>query len=57
MVSTIILSFSDFSIILKKYLTHRVTVDEVDEAHVFFEAHGEPFNYEGWMYIATELEG
>ena len=42
---------------LKKYLTHRVTMAEVEEAKEFFEAHGEPFNYEGWMYIATELKG
>lgn len=42
---------------LKEYLTHRVTVDEVEEAKQFFEAHGEPFNYDGWMYIATELKG
>lgn len=42
---------------LKKYLTHRVTIDEVEEAKAFFEAHGEPFNYEGWMYIAKELKG
>jgi nicotinamide phosphoribosyltransferase len=42
---------------LKKYLTHRVTMAEVEEAKEFYEAHGEPFNYEGWKYIATELEG
>lgn len=42
---------------LKKYLTHRVTVEEVEEAKEFFTAHGEPFNYDGWMYIATELKG
>ena len=42
---------------LKRYLTHRVTVAEVEEAREFFTAHGEPFNYEGWMYVATELEG
>lgn len=42
---------------LKKYLTHRVTVAEVEEAREFFTAHGLPFNYEGWMYVATELEG
>jgi nicotinamide phosphoribosyltransferase len=42
---------------LKKYLTHRVTVEEVEEAKEFFELHGEPFNYDGWMYIATQLEG
>jgi len=42
---------------LKKYLTHRVTVAEVEEAKEFFAAHGEPFNYEGWMYIAKDLGG
>jgi len=42
---------------LKKYLTHRVTMAEVEEAKEFFEAHGEPFNYEGWMYVAKKLKG
>jgi len=42
---------------LKEYLTHRVTVEEVEKAKVLFAAHGEPFNYEGWMYIAQELGG
>lgn len=42
---------------LKEYLTHRVSPAEVEEAKEFFEAHGEPFNYQGWMYIATELQG
>lgn len=42
---------------LKKYLTHRVTVEEVEEAKEFFTAHGLPFNYEGWLYIAKELGG
>jgi len=42
---------------LKEYLSHRVTVEEVEEAKVFFAAHGEPFNYDGWMYIAKDLGG
>jgi len=42
---------------LKEYLSHRVTVEEVEEAKELFELHGEPFNYEGWMYIAKELKG
>lgn len=42
---------------LKEYLSHRVNVDEVEAAKTFFEAHGEPFNYEGWLYIATALDG
>jgi nicotinamide phosphoribosyltransferase len=42
---------------IKKYLSHRVTVAEVEEAKQFFAVHGEPFNYEGWMYIAKDLGG
>jgi nicotinamide phosphoribosyltransferase len=42
---------------LKEYLTHRVTVDEVEKAKELYAIHGEPFNYEGWMYIAKELGG
>ncbi len=42
---------------LKEYLSHRVTVEEVEKAKVLFAAHGEPFNYDGWMYIAKELGG
>lgn len=42
---------------IKKYLTHRVTVEEVEEAKVFYEGHGVPFNYEGWLYVAKELGG
>ena len=42
---------------LKEYLTHRVTVDEVEKAKELFAIHGEPFNYDGWMYIAKELKG
>lgn len=42
---------------LKEYLTHRVTVEEVEKAKELYAAHGEPFNYEGWMYIAKDLGG
>lgn len=42
---------------LKEYLSHRVTVEEVEQARELFAVHGEPFNYEGWMYIAKELGG
>lgn len=42
---------------LKEYLSHRITVEEVEKAKTFFAAHGEPFNYEGWMYIAKDLGG
>lgn len=42
---------------LREYLSHRVTVEEVEKANQLFTLHGEPFNYEGWMYIAKELGG
>lgn len=42
---------------LKEYLSYRVTVEEVEKAKELYAVHGEPFNYEGWMYIAKDLEG
>lgn len=42
---------------LKEYLSKPVTVEEVEKAKEFFAAHGEPFNYDGWMYIAKDLKG
>ncbi len=42
---------------LKEYMTHRVTPEEVNFAKDFYAKHGVPFNYEGWMYVATELQG
>ncbi len=42
---------------LKQYLTHRVSIEEVEDAKEFFALHGEPFNYDGWMYIAKDLQG
>lgn len=35
----------------------RVTMDMIDEAEQLILAHGEPFNREGWEYIATECAG
>lgn len=42
---------------LKAYLTYRVTPEDVEEAKLFYALHGEPFNYDGWMYIAKDLKG
>jgi nicotinamide phosphoribosyltransferase len=42
---------------LLKKLEVGVTKENVEEAKTFFEAHGEPFNYDGWMYIVNELKG
>jgi nicotinamide phosphoribosyltransferase len=41
----------------KMYLSKRVTKEMVDYAAKEWKAHGEPFNYDGWMYIVNELEG
>ena len=38
-------------------LSQRITVSMVEEAADFFALHGEPFNKEGWMYIAKDLNG
>jgi nicotinamide phosphoribosyltransferase len=49
--------FFGLQYILKEYLVHRVTVEEVEKAKILYEAHGEPFNYDGWMHIAKNLDG
>jgi len=49
--------FFGLQYILKKYFSQSITPEMVEEAGIFFKAHGEPFNYDGWMYIANELEG
>ena len=42
---------------IKNFLTRRITVADVEEAKEISQLHGVPFNYEGWMRIATVLEG
>lgn len=42
---------------IKQYLMQKVTVEMVEEARAFCEAHGIYLDVEGWMYIATELKG
>jgi nicotinamide phosphoribosyltransferase len=49
--------FFGLQYLMKEYLTKIVTMEMVEEAKTFFEGHGEPFPYEGWKYIATELKG
>ena len=49
--------FFGLQYIIKKHLTHRVTVEEVGAMNVFAKKHGLSFNYEGWMHIATNLSG
>lgn len=42
---------------IKKYLTVQWTKEMVDEAKVFADAHGEPYNYDGFMTIVNEYNG
>lgn len=41
----------------KRLAKIRVTKEEVDYANKVWTMHGEPFNYDGWMYIVNELDG
>lgn len=43
--------FFGLQYILDKYLSRRVTHEDVEEARALIEAHGEPFPYEGWMRV------
>lgn len=42
---------------IKRYLMQKITLEMVEEAKTFYALHGVPFNYEGWKYIAVDLEG
>lgn len=45
--------FFGLQYILDKYLTRRVTKEDVEEARTLIEAHGEPFPYDGWMRVVN----
>lgn len=42
---------------LREYLSTPVTKADVEFAKSFCEKHGEPFNYDGWMYIVEKHKG
>lgn len=42
---------------IQEYLTKQVTMQDVYEAKAVIEAHGEPFNFEGWKYIVDVHSG
>ena len=45
--------FFGLQYILDKYLTRRITKEDVEEARTLIEAHGEPFPYGGWMRVVN----
>lgn len=42
---------------VKDYMSEPITMEDVEEAKELVEAHGEPFNYEGWEYIVKTYDG
>lgn len=38
---------------LREYMTTPVTHKMVEQARLIMQSHGEPFNYDGWMYIVN----
>ena len=49
--------FFGLQIFIKEYLMTPVTMADVEEADAVFQAHGVPFNAEGWRYIVQEHNG
>ncbi|WLT39118.1 nicotinamide phosphoribosyltransferase domain-containing protein [Synechocystis sp. B12] len=49
--------FFGLQYILKRYLTQSIEPWMVEEANRLLTAHGLPFNYGGWRYIAEDLQG
>ena len=49
--------FFGLQMFIKEYLQQPVTYDDISEAKRVFEAHGVPFNEEGWKYIVQYHKG
>jgi nicotinamide phosphoribosyltransferase len=49
--------FFGLQYILKCYLCQPIELWMVEEANTLLTAHGLPFNYDGWRYIAEDLKG
>ncbi|MFM0075070.1 nicotinate phosphoribosyltransferase [Paraburkholderia sediminicola] len=49
--------FFGLQMLIKEYLCRPITPAMIDQAKVFFTAHGEPFNEGGWRYIVEHHEG
>jgi len=49
--------FFGLQIFIKEYLEKPVTYDDISEAKPIMEAHGVPFNEEGWKYIVQNHNG
>lgn len=49
--------FFGLQYILKRYLSQGITKENIEEAAEIFEAHGEPFNWEGWEAVLKSHNG
>ncbi|PIE41691.1 MAG: nicotinate phosphoribosyltransferase [Gammaproteobacteria bacterium] len=49
--------FFGLQMFIKEYLLKPVTMADVEEATAVFQAHGVPFNADGWRYIVEECNG
>ncbi|WP_431687411.1 nicotinate phosphoribosyltransferase [Hahella sp. NBU794] len=49
--------FFGLQMFIKEYLTKPITADDIEEAKLVYQAHGVPFNEEGWRYILDKHEG
>jgi len=49
--------FFGLQMFLQEYMSKPITQEMIDEAELFWPAHGEPFNKEGWQHILKEHNG
>lgn len=49
--------FFGLQMFLKEYLSKPITQQMIDEAEIFWKAHGEPFNREGWELMLSRYGG
>ncbi len=49
--------FFGLQYIMQRYLTKKVTMEEVEYMKDFSQRHGLSFNYEGWKHIVENLDG
>ncbi|MBU6951740.1 nicotinate phosphoribosyltransferase [Hahella sp. HN01] len=49
--------FFGLQMFIKEYLTKPINADDIEEAKLVYQAHGVPFNEEGWRYILDKHEG
>lgn len=49
--------FFGLQMIWKKYFSEAITIEEVNEAEMYAEAHGVPFNRNGWNKIINKYNG